>query len=833
MKHTILFLAANPSRTDRLALDQEASAIQVELERSRWRDCFEFVTRWAAEPLDVIRELRRLRPTVVHFSGHGGPDATGRHGLVGRRDVFGADDAAACPGLYFHGPDGSPRRVSAGALRDAFGAAGSSVKLAVLSACYSEAAAQALLGHVDCVVGMSGAIHDDAARSFAIGFYGGLGECESIEAAYRGGCAAIGLDGFFDYDRPQLKAHRAIDPGAVILAELAPAVSTPVPEDWTVAPGRFATDPPRHVSSGRDATGNARVNGREKLGEAQGRATRYRAPLAASARGSMAEMPSGTRRHGIVPSTDALGATAGMPDAPVQLLRRTLDRHLGDDALDVARRLVERLAVANGVADPDLFDVTRFAVEYQLLVAEALTPTLLLDFAYGRHEDSLKLKEFLRLLRDAVTVNKLGEVVVKVEPHCFFSRTLERQEDWKIYFETVRELSENDPAPGRTLCRIRTNGCIAPQFLVTGLLSRFEDNWRPIITEYEHQVEGDQSPFVSFQASQWNTWLLWGPSIPICQCDEWAGIRAFQYGYGDENNSIPIIGTANNVPTSLEEVSAAYNPKDPSVGAVLRRVTGRLRWSPWLFRRSTGESTPEQRGRMSGDLTPSGFSTSPAARAQRALYEKDRQGNEHEALLLEIDEIKECRPAEQSYFSAYLWLMFLVGRHPVAPGQAPRRLADTYPALAARAVDRRGRRLWRELLPIYVHANIADPKALGTQRRTLANNAVNLLRDLWTDRSRQFPGIDDTELCFCLVGGSDYSGCGQQIRTPSSDPLLQHLRVRLANESDRRFAASILLPPDDESCTTRPRELAAFYSTCHLPDLIADYYSYVEELKGD
>jgi hypothetical protein len=71
MKHTILFLAANPLGTDRLALDREARAIQVELERSGFRDRFELVTRWAAEPLDLLRELRKLKPTVVHFSGHG------------------------------------------------------------------------------------------------------------------------------------------------------------------------------------------------------------------------------------------------------------------------------------------------------------------------------------------------------------------------------------------------------------------------------------------------------------------------------------------------------------------------------------------------------------------------------------------------------------------------------------------------------------------------------------------------------------------------------------------------------------------------------------------
>jgi len=67
-KHTILFLAANPLGTDRLALDREAHAIQAELERSGHRDQFELVTRWAAQPLDLLRELRKLRPSVVHFA---------------------------------------------------------------------------------------------------------------------------------------------------------------------------------------------------------------------------------------------------------------------------------------------------------------------------------------------------------------------------------------------------------------------------------------------------------------------------------------------------------------------------------------------------------------------------------------------------------------------------------------------------------------------------------------------------------------------------------------------------------------------------------------------
>jgi hypothetical protein len=222
MKHTILFLAANPLGTDRIALDREARAIQVELERSGFRDRFELVTRWAAEPLDLLRELRKLKPTVVHFSDHGTAGVAGHaFGPEPHRDVDiepGHSGGDPRPGLFFQGPDGGPQLVSTDALEVTFGAAGSSVQLIVLSACYSELNAQTLLRHVDCVVGVSGAIAADAARSFAIGFYGGFGERESIAAAYAQGCAAISLQGLSDRDRPKLAVRAGIDAGKLVLA---------------------------------------------------------------------------------------------------------------------------------------------------------------------------------------------------------------------------------------------------------------------------------------------------------------------------------------------------------------------------------------------------------------------------------------------------------------------------------------------------------------------------------------------------------------------------------------------------------------------------------------
>jgi hypothetical protein len=205
-KRTVLFLAANPCGTDPRALDQEAHSIRAELKRSGYRDRFQLETRWAVQPLDLLRELRELRPAVVHFSGQGGPD-----------------------GLFFQAADGRAQVVSPEAIAETFGAAGASVQLVVLSACYGEAAAKALLAHVDCVVGMSGALHDQAARAFAIGFYGALGDHESVAAAYRHGNAAIRLEGLSEAERPQLKVRGGFDPAALIPAAAPPEVRLELP----------------------------------------------------------------------------------------------------------------------------------------------------------------------------------------------------------------------------------------------------------------------------------------------------------------------------------------------------------------------------------------------------------------------------------------------------------------------------------------------------------------------------------------------------------------------------------------------------------------------------
>jgi len=357
MKHTILFLAANPSGTDRLALDREARAIQVELERSGLRDRFELVTRWAAEPLDLLRELRKLKPTIVHFSGHGAPGATGTPGtssVAGRhgpgpaphRDVVvepGSSDGESSHGLFFQGPDGRPQLVSTAALEETFGAAGASVQLVVLSACYSDVQARALLPHVGCVVGMSGAIGDDTARTFAIGFYGGLGERESIAAAYKQGCAAISLEGLRDRDRPQLVVRVGVDAGKLVL------VVDPVePQASRAGTGTASTSQP-----GRPSASQA-TSPKVDIGILTIRDDEFRAVLGAFPRkagtiqGAHREY---TLRH----------AEAGNGERYTITVLRQVEQGLGE-AQTVARDLIEDLAprlvlvvgIAGGLPSDDL-----------------------------------------------------------------------------------------------------------------------------------------------------------------------------------------------------------------------------------------------------------------------------------------------------------------------------------------------------------------------------------------------------------------------------------------------------------------------------------------------
>jgi len=191
---TILFWAANPVDTEPLQLGNEIRTIEERLRGSDLRDRFVVEQQWAVRPGDLAEGLLRYAPQIVHFSGHG--NASGD--LVMRAD------------------DGASQPVSITALADLFAIAGDSVRCVVFNACYSQAQAEAVAQHVDCVVGTSRAIEDEAAVRFAAGFYRALGYGKSVATAFDLGCNEIDLASVEGHDIPQLVTRPEVDPSSVI-----------------------------------------------------------------------------------------------------------------------------------------------------------------------------------------------------------------------------------------------------------------------------------------------------------------------------------------------------------------------------------------------------------------------------------------------------------------------------------------------------------------------------------------------------------------------------------------------------------------------------------------
>lgn len=165
----ILFLAANPQSTSRLNLEKEAREIQEALDISELAREFELIQKWEVRARDFRRALLRYKPDIVHFSGHG----EGESGLVI------VDESS-----------GAAKAVTGEALAGLF-AEFDCVQCVLLNACYAEVQAQAIVSHVDYVIGMRDTIYDKAAIAFAIGFYDGLGYGRSAEEAFRLGSNAI------------------------------------------------------------------------------------------------------------------------------------------------------------------------------------------------------------------------------------------------------------------------------------------------------------------------------------------------------------------------------------------------------------------------------------------------------------------------------------------------------------------------------------------------------------------------------------------------------------------------------------------------------------------
>ena len=179
---TILILAANPTNTSRLQLDEEVREIDEGLRRANKREQFKLEQKWAVRLSDIRRAVLDTHPQIIHFSGHGAEDE----------------------GLAFEDETGQVKLVHGEALARLFELFADQVECVVFNGCYSLVQAEAIAQHINYVVGMSRAISDQAGIEFVVGFYNALGAGRSIEFAYQLGCTAIQLAAIPEHLTPVL-----------------------------------------------------------------------------------------------------------------------------------------------------------------------------------------------------------------------------------------------------------------------------------------------------------------------------------------------------------------------------------------------------------------------------------------------------------------------------------------------------------------------------------------------------------------------------------------------------------------------------------------------------
>ena len=92
------------------------------------------------------------------------------------------------------------------------------IRCVVLNACYSATQAKAIAQHIDCVIGMSKAVGDQAAISFAGSFYQALAYGRDLQTAFDLGCLEINIENLKDQDIPRLISNR-VEPKSVFLLQ--------------------------------------------------------------------------------------------------------------------------------------------------------------------------------------------------------------------------------------------------------------------------------------------------------------------------------------------------------------------------------------------------------------------------------------------------------------------------------------------------------------------------------------------------------------------------------------------------------------------------------------
>lgn len=165
-KKTILFIAANPAGKNETNSGRESQTIQSAINNGSLRDQYEVQINFASNVNELLRLLKKFKPTIVHLSMHG----------------------ATTKGMLFEDGAGNVDYVSEDVLASFFELVNireKVVECVILNACNSVTHAEVVNQYVDYTVGMNGPIPPDVAIKYTEGFYESILEGDDYETAHR------------------------------------------------------------------------------------------------------------------------------------------------------------------------------------------------------------------------------------------------------------------------------------------------------------------------------------------------------------------------------------------------------------------------------------------------------------------------------------------------------------------------------------------------------------------------------------------------------------------------------------------------------------------------
>ena len=458
------------------------------------------------------------------------------------------------------------------------------------------------------------------------------------------------------------------------------------------------------------------------------------------------------------------------------LLMRTLPRH---ERLNMPWQALVTLAglLARGLEAHSLHVAVRLRIEIELLDRPEKRP-LKLRFDNDKEYKAAvrKWKAERKIWSDNVG-RRLAAIAAKREEN---ERTividdcsaLLGDDDIERYFDACDAKS--------FISKVTINsGFVAPLHLLTGVLAYYDEDWKPVVDAYGRSVIRLEDPFVYSQARKmqsfiFDCWLLWGPSIPICTCEEWHGEVALQYGYGDENNSLTLRCSSPQILRTL----GAQNGGPHDRLALRARVSGVLKWGP--------------------DLGTAGFCPAQFAISQDERLVLDTTG--------QADGIRQAGGTEEQvfaqYYSAYLWIAFVMCKVDPETGE----LEPHHPE-----------HKWRDLIPFFIHANIADPEAYEFHANQLARGAVEAARQLLNT---------EPELILRFGCAIDQTGCGSQaLYVMQTRKISARMQVFAREAARQKDGAALQRLRFDSTEMFKDGE----YSACALPQIVSRYFNDVEE----